>query len=86
LKTILFIADGMADRLIRELNWKTPLEAANKPSLNEVATNGLCGIMDIISPLDESSEVKLTAEILNELTAKFQEVLGIHPVNKESKA
>lgn len=50
LKTILVIADGMADRPIKELNWKTPLEAAHKPSLNEIAKNGICGIMDIISP------------------------------------
>ena len=50
MKTILVIADGMADRPIKELNWKTPLEAAHKPSLNEVARNGICGLMDIISP------------------------------------
>lgn len=40
----------MADRPIRELDWKTPLEAAHKPSLNEIARNGICGIMDVISP------------------------------------
>jgi 2,3-bisphosphoglycerate-independent phosphoglycerate mutase len=50
LKTILFIADGMADRPVKELKWKTPLEAANKPSLNKIAENGICGIIDIISP------------------------------------
>ena len=36
-----------------------------------------------IKPLDESSEAKLTARILNELMAKFQKVLESHPVNKE---
>jgi len=50
LKAILFIADGMADRPIKELNWKTPLEVAHKPSLDEIAKTGICGIMDIISP------------------------------------
>ena len=50
LKAILVIADGMADRPIKELNWKTPLEAAHKPSLNEIAKSGISGIMDIISP------------------------------------
>jgi 2,3-bisphosphoglycerate-independent phosphoglycerate mutase len=50
LKAILVIADGMADRPIKELNWKTPLEVAHKPSLNEIAKTGICGIMDIISP------------------------------------
>ncbi len=40
----------MADRPIKELNWKTPLEAAHKPSLNEIAKTGISGIIDIISP------------------------------------
>jgi len=50
MKAVLIIADGMADRPIKELNWKTPLEAAHKPSLNKVAKTGICGIMDLISP------------------------------------
>ena len=40
----------MADRPIKELNWKTPLEAARKPSLNQIAKTGICGIMDPIAP------------------------------------
>jgi 2,3-bisphosphoglycerate-independent phosphoglycerate mutase len=50
LKAILVICDGMADRPIKELNWKTPLEAARKPSLNQIAKMGVCGIMDPIAP------------------------------------
>ncbi len=50
LKAILVIGDGMADRPIKELDWKTPLEVANKPSLNQIAKTGICGIMDLISP------------------------------------
>jgi 2,3-bisphosphoglycerate-independent phosphoglycerate mutase len=50
MKAILFIGDGMADRPIEELGGKTPLEAAHKPSLNEVARSGVCGIMDVIAP------------------------------------
>jgi 2,3-bisphosphoglycerate-independent phosphoglycerate mutase len=50
LKAILVIGDGMADRPVRELGWKTPLEAARKPSLNQMARTGICGIMDPISP------------------------------------
>lgn len=49
-KTILIIADGMADRPIKELGFKTPLEAATKPNLDRVAENGICGIMDSIAP------------------------------------
>ena len=50
MKAILVIADGMADRPLKELDWKTPLEVAHKPSLNQIAENGICGIMDPISP------------------------------------
>jgi len=50
LKAVLVIADGMADRPLKELDWKTPLEAAHKPSLNHIAKTGVCGIMDPISP------------------------------------
>ncbi|MGQ9624361.1 MAG: 2,3-bisphosphoglycerate-independent phosphoglycerate mutase [Candidatus Bathycorpusculaceae bacterium] len=50
MKAILFVGDGMADRPLKELNWKTPLEAANKPTLNKIAKDGICGIIDPISP------------------------------------
>jgi len=49
LKAILFIADGMADRPVKELSWKTPLEAARKPSLNQIAKAGICGMVDPIA-------------------------------------
>jgi len=50
MKTILIVGDGMADRPIKELGGKTPLEAANIPALDEIARLGECGIMDTISP------------------------------------
>jgi len=50
LKAVLVIADGMADRPLKELGWKTPLETAHKPSLNHIANTGVSGIMDPISP------------------------------------
>jgi 2,3-bisphosphoglycerate-independent phosphoglycerate mutase len=50
LKAILVIADGMADRPIRELEWKTPLEAARRPTLNRLAGSGVSGILDPIAP------------------------------------
>ncbi len=40
----------MADRPLKELGWKTPLEVARKPSMNQIAKTGICGIMDPISP------------------------------------
>jgi len=50
LKAILVIGDGMADRPVKELGMKTPLEAARKPSLNKIAKTGICGTIDTISP------------------------------------
>ncbi|MCS7125177.1 MAG: 2,3-bisphosphoglycerate-independent phosphoglycerate mutase [Candidatus Bathyarchaeota archaeon] len=50
MKALLIIGDGMADRPLKELGWKTPLEAANKPSMDHLASMGVCGIMDPIAP------------------------------------
>jgi 2,3-bisphosphoglycerate-independent phosphoglycerate mutase len=50
LKAVLVIADGMADRPVEELDWKTPLEAARKPSMDEIARTGICGVLDPLSP------------------------------------
>lgn len=44
------IIDGMADRPIKALGNKTPLEAANTPNMDELARIGVNGIMDPISP------------------------------------
>jgi 2,3-bisphosphoglycerate-independent phosphoglycerate mutase len=40
----------MADRPIKELEWKTPLEATRRPALNQLARNGISGILDPIAP------------------------------------
>jgi len=50
LKAILVIADGMADRPVRELDWRTPLETARKPFMDQIAKTGISGILDPISP------------------------------------
>lgn len=50
MRVLLIVADGMADRPIKELGFKTPLEAARKEALNKIAAMGVCGIMDPISP------------------------------------
>jgi 2,3-bisphosphoglycerate-independent phosphoglycerate mutase len=49
-KAVLVIADGMADRPLKELGWKTPLEVANRPAMNRVAAEGVNGIVDPIAP------------------------------------
>ena len=50
LKTILVICDGMADRPSNALKSKTPLEAASKPNFDQMAKDGICGIIDPIAP------------------------------------
>ncbi|MEM4713608.1 MAG: phosphoglycerate mutase, partial [Candidatus Bathyarchaeia archaeon] len=50
MKVLLVIGDGMADRPLKELGWKTPLEVARKPSMDHMASVGICGIMDLIAP------------------------------------
>jgi len=44
------VIDGMADRPIKELGYKTPLEAAVTPKMDKMAEKGICGIMDPIRP------------------------------------
>jgi len=44
------VIDGMADRPIKELGYKTPLEAAITPKMDKMAEKGICGIMDPIKP------------------------------------
>lgn len=50
MKAVFAIADGMGDRPIKNLDDKTPLEAANKSSLDRIAQNGISGTLDPISP------------------------------------
>ncbi|MBU0628996.1 MAG: 2,3-bisphosphoglycerate-independent phosphoglycerate mutase [Nanoarchaeota archaeon] len=47
-KIILIIADGLGDRPIQEFGYKTPLESANKPILNQMAKEGITGLMHTI--------------------------------------
>ncbi|MFH1404426.1 MAG: cofactor-independent phosphoglycerate mutase [Candidatus Altiarchaeota archaeon] len=45
MKYIIIVGDGMADRPIRELGGKTPLEAAKTPKMDEIARKGRCGMV-----------------------------------------
>ena len=44
------IIDGMADCPLKELGYKTPLEAAKTLNMDKLAEIGINGIMDPISP------------------------------------
>lgn len=43
MKYIVLLCDGMADRPIPELGYKTPMEAAHKPNMDALAGRGVCG-------------------------------------------
>ncbi len=49
-KIVYIILDGAGDRPQKELNWMTPFEHANTPTMDRLAREGICGIMDTISP------------------------------------
>ena len=49
MKPILFVIfDGLGDRPIEALGWKTPLEAAEKPNLDHLADIGVTGLIHTI--------------------------------------
>ena len=47
-KYIVMLGDGMADNPIAVLNKKTPLEAANKPIMDHLASHGINGTVDTV--------------------------------------
>ncbi|MFX1450760.1 MAG: 2,3-bisphosphoglycerate-independent phosphoglycerate mutase [Promethearchaeota archaeon] len=49
-KALMIIIDGVADRPVRALNGKTPLEVAKTPNLDRVVKNGICGLLDSLGP------------------------------------
>jgi 2,3-bisphosphoglycerate-independent phosphoglycerate mutase len=49
-KAVILIGDGLADRPVPELDGRTPLEAADTPTLDSIAAAGECGQMDPIAP------------------------------------
>lgn len=50
MKTIIILGDGMADEPIEALGNKTPLQAANKPYIDLLASKGKSGLLDTIPP------------------------------------
>lgn len=47
---LMLVCDGMADRPLKELGGRTPLEEAAKDNLNSLAAIGINGILDPIAP------------------------------------
>ncbi len=50
MKACIIVFDGMADRPIKELENRTPLEAAKTPNLDSLAKKGINGLLDPIGP------------------------------------
>tara|TARA_B100001964_G_C14250578_1_gene609714 strand:+ start:1141 stop:2388 length:1248 start_codon:yes stop_codon:yes gene_type:complete len=49
-KILMLVCDGMADRPLKELHGKTPLEVAIKKNLDFIAKMGINGLLDPIAP------------------------------------
>lgn len=49
-RALLVILDGCADRPVKELGGKTPLEVAVKPTIDRLVAEGSCGLMNSIAP------------------------------------
>ncbi len=57
-KYLILVGDGMADEVLEELEGQTPLEAANTPHMDEVASMGILGLTETIgSDQDPGSDV-----------------------------
>ncbi len=50
MKCLLVVCDGMADRPMKSIGGRTPLEAARTENLDLIAKEGICGIVDNIAP------------------------------------
>jgi 2,3-bisphosphoglycerate-independent phosphoglycerate mutase len=49
-KVLIVLLDGLGDRPSRSLNGMTPLQRAHKPGLDELAAEGMTGVMDPVAP------------------------------------
>ncbi len=50
MQALIIILDGAADRPLLELGRKTPLEVAQKPTIDRLTSEGSCGLLYAISP------------------------------------
>ena len=48
MKYIILVPDGLADEPLKELDGKTPLEAAKTPHMDFLAKNGFSGLVQTI--------------------------------------
>ena len=48
MKYVLFLCDGMADRPLKQLGGRTPMQAAGTPNMDRIAKNGATGLVQTI--------------------------------------
>ena len=59
-KLVFVILDGIGDRLVKELQNRTPLEAAHTPTLDKLAAEGVTGHVQVLPFAPESDEAVFT--------------------------
>ncbi len=58
MKYLIFIPDGMADRPLKELDGRTPLQTAKTPNMDEIAREGRCGLTENVpKDMEPGSEI-----------------------------
>lgn len=76
MKYLIIIGDGMADYPLKELDGATPLEVADKPSMDLIADRGRCGLL---KTLDE--RFPLGSDVAN-LTILGYDPSQYHPMGR----
>jgi len=83
MKYLVFLADGMADGALPELNGRTPLEAANTPGLDSLAKKGAQGtLLTIPQPFPSSSDAANLSVLGYDLARDY---CGRGPIEAASK-
>lgn len=80
MKGVLVVIDGLGDRLCKQLNGKTPLEAAEKPNLDYMAENGQLGYLypvnEELAPESDSAVLSILGNDLHVSERGSLEALG----------
>jgi 2,3-bisphosphoglycerate-independent phosphoglycerate mutase len=71
MKYIVLIGDGMADRPLKELGGRTPLQAALTPNMDKLASMGICGMANTIPKGFEPGSDVANMSILGYDPAKY---------------
>ena len=71
MKFILVIGDGMADYPVQELEWRTPLQVATHPNMDEIMSKGTFGTLKTIPDKMESNTDVAILSILGYSPRKY---------------